>query len=153
RLVYGERDAPDEALRTFSTRLSRAIPLDELLLQLAEALRKSLGLGTAEVWTGSRELLERAVSVPERGPAGLALAAGEERVVARAGVSGPAWIEVWLPSLLTGREDAGLRVAPITHLGELFGLIVAERPADGEPFGDDDERVLTELARQVGVAL
>ena len=30
----------DEALRTWGSRLTRAIPLDELLLQLAETLRK-----------------------------------------------------------------------------------------------------------------
>src|SRR5262249_35610777 len=34
QLVYGERVAPDESLRTWGTRLTRAIPLDELLLQL-----------------------------------------------------------------------------------------------------------------------
>ncbi len=39
RLVYGERVAPDEALRTWGSRLTRAIPLDELLLQLVETLR------------------------------------------------------------------------------------------------------------------
>ena len=37
RLVYGERVSPDEALRTFGSRLTRAIPMDELLLQLAES--------------------------------------------------------------------------------------------------------------------
>ncbi len=52
RLVYGERVAPDETLRTFGQRLTRSIPLDELLLQLAESLRKSMVLVSAEVWTG-----------------------------------------------------------------------------------------------------
>ena len=153
RLVYGEREAPDAVLRTFGSRLSRAIPLDELLLQLAESLQKTLALDAAEVWTGSSGLLERVVSVPERGRAQLALAAAEEPVVARAGVSGPAWLKVWLPRLLEGREDAVVRVAPIVHSGELFGLIVAERPPDGEAFGEADEQVLAELARQVGLAL
>ena len=36
QLVYGERVAPDEALRTWGSRLTRAIPLDELLLKLTE---------------------------------------------------------------------------------------------------------------------
>ena len=45
RIVYGEREAPDTVLRTFGSRLSRAIPMDELLLQVAESLRKTLGLG------------------------------------------------------------------------------------------------------------
>jgi len=51
RLVYSERVAPDEALRTWGSRLTRAIPLDELLLQLCESLRKSMNLTAAEVWT------------------------------------------------------------------------------------------------------
>ena len=41
RLVYGDRVAPDETLRTFGQRLTRSIPLDELMLQLAENLRRS----------------------------------------------------------------------------------------------------------------
>jgi signal transduction histidine kinase len=46
-----------------------------------------------------------------------------------------------------------LRVAPITHSGELLGLIVVERAADDDSFGEDDESALAELARQVGLAL
>ncbi|HXR54328.1 MAG TPA: hypothetical protein VN793_04700, partial [Acidimicrobiales bacterium] len=65
RLVYGEREAPDAVLRTFGSRLSRAIPMDELLLQVAESLRKTLALSAAEVWTGSGGLLERTISVPD----------------------------------------------------------------------------------------
>jgi signal transduction histidine kinase len=153
RLVYGERHAPDEALRTFGTRMTRAIPMDELLLQLAESLRKTMVLHTAEVWTGSADRLERAVSVPERGPAVLALGAKETPVVSRAGVSGPAWAKVWLEGLMAGREDHVLRVAPATHAGELFGLLVADRGRDGDAFGEEEERVIGELARQVGAAL
>ena len=53
QLVYGERVAPDEALRTWGSRLTRAIPLDELLLQLTESLRKSMTLSSAEIFTGA----------------------------------------------------------------------------------------------------
>jgi signal transduction histidine kinase len=153
RLVYGEREAPDMVLRTFGSRLSRAIPLDELLLQVAESLRKTLGLSSAEVWTGSGGRLERTVTVPDTKRAHIALSPDEETVVARAGVSGPAWLQVWLPQLLAGREGAVMRVAPITHSGQLLGLIVAVRPANGDAFRTDDETVLAELARQVGLAL
>ena len=153
RLVYGERHAPDEVLRTFGSRLTRAIPLDELLLQLAESLRKTLGLSRAEVWTGTPELLERAVSVPYAEPVKLVVGDKERTVVARAGVSGPAWVAVWLPALLEGRSDAPLRVAPITHSGELLGLIVVERTAGADGFDEAAEDMLTELARQVGLAL
>ena len=153
RLVYGEQHAPDEAIRTFGTRLSRAIPMDELLLQLAESLRKTMALGAAEVWTGSGGVLERTVSVPARGSARLTLTDAERPVVARAGVSGPAWLSVWLPALLEGREGRALRVAPVTHSGELLGLIVAERPSGDETFAADEESALAELARQLGLAL
>jgi signal transduction histidine kinase len=153
RLVYGERHAPDEALRTFGSRLSRAVPLDELLLQLAESLHKTMALDAAEVWTGSQELLERVVSVPERGPARLAVGQAAAPVVARAGVSGPAWLAVWLPALLAGREDMILRVAPITNSQELLGLLVVGRQPGEDSFSQEDEWVLAELARQVGLAL
>ena len=152
-LVYGEREAPDELLRGFGNRLSRAIPLDELLLQLAESLRKGMRLSAAEVWTGSHGVLERVVSVPDRPRAQLVLTAKEEPVVARAGVSGPGWLKIWLPSILAGREDATLRVAPVTNSGELLGLLVAERDPEGDTFAEEEERALTELARQVGLAL
>jgi signal transduction histidine kinase len=58
-----------------------------------------------------------------------------------------------MPALLEGRSDAQLRMAPVTHSGELLGLIVVERRVDGDAYTDEDERVLTELARQVGLAL
>lgn len=154
RLVYGERHPPDEVLRTWGSRLSRSIPMDELLLQLAESLRKVLVLRRAEIWTGTPDRLELAVSVPDRTAPPLLLGPTEQPVVTRAGVTGNAWLEVWLPSLLEGRGDATqLRVAPAAHSGTLLGLLVIERAADGDQFTDEDDRVLTELARQVGLAL
>jgi signal transduction histidine kinase len=152
RFVYGARQAPDEVLRTFGSRLTRAIPMDELLLQLAESLRKTMGLVSAEVYTGMGEVLERAVSVPDSGPLSLVVSSRERPVVTRAGVSGSAWASVWLPALLNGREQAQLRVAPISHAGELLGLVVVERVAGDTAFSEDDDRVLTDLARQVGLA-
>jgi len=153
RIVYGEREAPDAVLRTFGSRLSRAIPMDELLLQVAESLRKTLGLSSAEVWTGSGGHLERTVSVPDTKVERLVLSPDEETVVARAGVTGTAWVEIWLPQLLKGREGSVVRVAPTTHSGQVLGLIVAVRPPASEVFTTDDDTMLTELARQVGLAL
>lgn len=153
RLVYGERTAPDEVLRTFGSRLTRAIPMDELLLQLAESLRKTMGLRRAEVWTGGGGALERAVSVPDQGPGTLRVGPKELPVVARAGVSGNAWLAIWLPALLEGRYDSQVRVAPVTHAGDVLGLIVIERSPDADQLGEEEDRVLAELARQVGLAL
>jgi signal transduction histidine kinase len=153
RRVYGERRSPDEALQTFGSRMSRAIPMDELLLQLVESLRKSMALSAAEVWTGGEGTLERVVSVPVRPTDRFVLEGEALPVASRARVSGNAWLQVWIPALLAGRGEANLRVAPMTHSGALLGLIVAERDENAKPFTDEEERVLGELARQVALAL
>jgi signal transduction histidine kinase len=152
RLTGPRRDSPGEILRTFGSRLSGALPLDELLLQLAESLRKNLVLESAEVWTGSGGLLERSASDPEDGRTSLLLSPAEKAVVARAQVAGSAWLSMWLPRVLAGHEGGGVRAVPITHSDELLGLIVVERSPD-VPFSDEEERVLSALARQVGLAL
>ncbi len=152
RFVYGAREAPDEVVRTFGSRLTRAIPMDELLLQLAESLRKTMALTSAEIYTGSGDVLERAVSVPDAGPRSIVVTDRERPVISRAGVSGSAWISVWVPSLLDGRDATQLRMAPVSHAGELLGLIVVERPSTADSFSEDDDRVLADLARQVGLA-
>jgi signal transduction histidine kinase len=153
RIVYGGRPPPDDVLRTFGTRQSRSVPLDELLLQMAESLRRTLHLASAEVWGATPGTLERMVSDPEREGAALPISGAEESTLARAGVSGPAWAKVWLPDLLEGRDDRIMRLAPITHSGELLGLIVIDRPPGGDAFSSEDDRILTELARQVGLTL
>jgi signal transduction histidine kinase len=153
RIVYGEREAPDAVLRAFGSRLTRAIAMDELLLQVAESLRKTLDLATAEVWTGSAGRLERTVSVPDVPVARLALSPEEEAVVARSGVTGTAWAEIWLPALLAGREHSVVRIAPTTHSGHVLGLVVAVRRPGSDPFTEDDDSMLTELARQLALAL
>jgi len=152
QIVYGELVAPDEALRTWGSRLTRAIPLDELLLQLTESLRKSMQLAAAEIYTGSDGHYELAAGVPHRDAPPLILGEKERSVVARAGVSGGTWLDVWMPQLAP-TKSALTRVAPIAHAGALLGMIVLTRRDDGELLTDDDDRVLTELARQVALAL
>jgi signal transduction histidine kinase len=153
RLVYGERVAPDETLRTFGQRLTRSIPMDELLLQLAESLRKSMVLSSAEVWTGHAGHYELAAGVPHRHPGPITIGDKELPVVARAGVSGGTWLDVWLPQLVGPGGSSSTRVAPIAHAGQLLGGIVVTRPRDGEAFTETEDHVLTELARQVALAL
>ncbi len=126
--------------------------MDELLLQLAETLHKTMALTSAEVYTGAGDVLEATVSVPDAGARPIVLTARERTVVSAAGLSGSAWASVWLPVLLDGRRDAELRVAPISHAGQLLGLIVVERPTT-DAFSEDDDRVLSDLVRQVGLAL
>ncbi|HEU4540482.1 MAG TPA: histidine kinase, partial [Jiangellaceae bacterium] len=105
----------------------------------------------AEVWTGSDGVLERTVSVPELPRDRITLAGPELAAVASARVSGNAWAEVWLPQFV--KPGRAIRIAPVTHLGKLLGLLVVARPLDAPGFSEDDDRVLTELARQVGLAL
>jgi signal transduction histidine kinase len=151
--VYGERESPDTALHTFAHRMSRAVPMDELLRQLAESLCKSMDLRRAEVWTGSDGLFDLAVSVPARTAARISLGPEEQSVAARAQVSGNAWLDVWVPGLLEGRADQVLRVAPVAHLGELLGFIVVEQGTDEATFDEDHDRALFDVARQLGLAL
>jgi signal transduction histidine kinase len=152
QLVYGETVAPDEALRTFGSRLTRAIPLDELLLQMVESLRKSMNLTVAECWTGGNGRFHLAAAVPHREKQAITVGTDEIGVVSRAGVSGGTWLGVWLSNLVAADDRMCTRVAPIAHSGVLLGLIVVTRHR-GDEFAPDDDRVLTELARQVGLTL
>ena len=153
RLVYGARVAPDETLRTFGQRLTRSIPLDELLLQLAENLRSTMVLESAEVWTGQAGRYERAAGVPHRQPPPIAIGPKELPVVARAGVSGGTWLDIWVPQLVGPIGSSAMRVAPLAHAGMLLGFIVVTRKPDGEPFSETEDTVLTEIARQIALAL
>ncbi|WP_371780925.1 GAF domain-containing sensor histidine kinase [Streptosporangium subroseum] len=153
--LLGRRgQTPEEALASFGARMSRAVPFDELLLQLVESLRATLGPAGAEVWVGTDGLLHRTVSVPERPGGQITLSDKERLVVGRTRIGGPAWMGVWLPGLLAGHpQEAPVRVAPAAHLGDLLGLLVVRRTPEGLDFTEEDDRVLIELARQVGLAL
>ena len=101
--IYGERTRPDDAVKTFAGRMSRAVPMDELLLQLAESLKKSLTLtAVGGVDRARAGTLDRAVSVPDRPAARLSLEGEELGVATRAHVQGNAWLQIWMPGLLEG---------------------------------------------------
>jgi signal transduction histidine kinase len=153
RVLYAQRPPLDAPLRLFTSRLSRAIPLNELLLQTAEALRSALELSGAEIWLDSGGGLERTVSDPDRGRGVLPLSDAQRQVVAREGIVGEGFLKVWLGPLVEGRAPSAVRVAPVVHTGELLGLILVERQAAARAFGEREEEMLGALARQVGVAL
>lgn len=157
RIVYGQRVVPEEPLRTFGQRLTRQMPLDELLQQLVESLRANLALASAEVWIGADGNYQLAAGVPHRSASPLVLGDLEQGVVARAGVSGGTWLEIWLPDLVGPAPPASpagpIRVASLVHRGELLGLILCRRRLGGAAFNDGDDATLSELARQVAVAL
>jgi signal transduction histidine kinase len=62
---------------------------------------------------------------------------------------------MWVPDVVSGidAETHDLRIASITHLGKLLGLIVVVRHADDGPFRPADEVALADLARSLGLAL
>ena len=150
------RPSAAAALQNFGARMTRSVPMDELLLQLAETLRETMAPLGAEVWTGKDGRLDRATSVPDHGPGRITLAGAEFAAVAGARVSGTSWASMWLPTLLEAfgsPDDIHMRVAPITHLGNLLGLIVVARQDNAGVFAIDDDSLLADLARQVGLAL
>jgi signal transduction histidine kinase len=151
--VYGRSVSPGDLARTFGSRMTRAIPLDELALQGAEALHGALSLRRVELWVPGGDELRPWIGDPpiEREP--VPMGGVEPVAVVQAGLIGHGWMKVWLPELLDGRDDAFVRAAPMAHAGELLGLLLVERPVTGEAFTADEERTVVELARQLGVAV
>jgi signal transduction histidine kinase len=131
----------------------RGLPADELLLQLAESLRATLLLACAEIWTNTGGILERAAADPPAVGRTLILDGAEEAAAARAGVVGRTWLGLWLPDVLLGLPGGPLRIAAMTHAGELVGLIVVAREAGQSDLGPADDEVLTHLARQAALAI
>jgi signal transduction histidine kinase len=150
-VAFGERTDSGDNLRTFGSRMTRALPLEELLQQLAELLRVHLRLASAEVWVGSRSEFFLVGAMPHRDAEPLHLTAEEAQVVARARVVGDAWVAMWLPAL---RSASGTtRLVPLAHAGELVGVVVCRRAADAEPLSEAEEDMLADVTRQVGVAI
>jgi signal transduction histidine kinase len=154
RVVRSDRGAADDTIRNFGSRASRSVPLDDLLLQAAESLRTSLGLVSAELWTVVGDSLSLKISDPERRRPRIPLGVAETGSIAHSGVSGLAWLRVWLPGLLVDRGDEPVvRAAPFVNAGEFLGMLLVQR-ADGAPaFTEDEELALGELARQIGLTL
>ena len=140
RVVYGERVSPDEALRTWGMRLTRAIPLDELLLQLAETLRKSMQLRSAQIWTGAGGHYEVAAMVPHRALAPYFVGEKERVVVSRAGVSGGTWLDIWLPGFVRRGHD---RDRHASHRSRTPASCSDSSPASGPPTARPSPRTTT----------
>ncbi len=152
-LLHEERPSTGEIVAAFGARMSRAVPMDELMLQLAESVRETLPGTQVEIWTGTSEALRRTTSVPSQPAALLSVTGTEATTVTRARIGGPAWVSVWLPELVPAEPHGDFRVVPVAHLGELLGLVVVVRPERTADFGDADDDALVELAHQLGLAL
>jgi signal transduction histidine kinase len=145
--------AIDFVRTSFAGRLARGDPMDELVVQVVEALRDAFKLDDAELWLHEGGVLRMESSNPPRKLADLRITPAEESIIANARVSGPAWAKVWLPALLEDRHAASLRIAPVSVSGRLLGLIVIQRERRGDALAADADATLEELAREVGAGL
>ena len=154
RFVARDHRADGDLVRTLTSRMTRAVPLDELALQVAESLRAELHLQAVELWTVHEGTLHPWIGDPDFGPPPMQLRGLDPGTVVQAGLSGHGWMKVWLPAMLEGREDAFVRMAPMSHAGELQGVIVVERAVTvADSFSPEEERTVIELGRMLGVAL
>ena len=152
-VMPGVRRSPDAVLHTLGDRASRGVPMEELLLQLAESLRRVLDLRSVEIWTGDDSRLDRLLSVPSETLPTVTIHGAAVGRVARTTVAGDGWLRLWLPELLEGRGSQHVRIVPALHAGSVLGLVVVTREAGRERFHDADERTLLEVGRRLGVLL
>ena len=145
--------AIDFVRSSFASQLSRGVPMDELLLQMVEALKDGFRLDAAELWLCEGGSLRLAAAEPGATTRAIPISPAEETIASNARVSSAAWARVWLPPLLEGRDGATLRVAPVSHRGQLFGLVVAERSRNGDSLAAQIDVTMEEAARELGVAL
>ncbi len=145
--------AIDFVRSSFASQLSRGVPMDELLLQMVEALKDGFKLDAAELWLCETGSLRLAAAEPRKERKPIPISPAEETIAANAHVSSAAWAKIWLPALSEGRDQATLRVAPVSNSGQLFGLVVAERARKGESLAAEVDVTLEEVARELGVAL
>lgn len=151
-LVNRRAGGSADVVRLFSRRAAGGLPLDELLAALVESLRIGLSVTGAEVWTYANGVLQLAASDPSRRRPPVILRPTEEAALARAGVVGDSWLELWLPALAAGREAVRVRVAAMAQSSELIGAILAERDQGLPAFSRDDEETLALLSRQAALA-
>jgi len=145
--------AIDFVRSSFASQLNRGVPMDELLLQMVEALRDGFKLDAAEVWLCEAGALRLAAAEPTTARSPIPITPAEETIATNARVSSAAWAKAWLPALLDRRNGTTLRVGPVSHSGQLFGLVVAERARKGDSLAAEVDETLQEVARELGVAL
>ncbi len=127
--------------------------MDELLVQIAEALRDSLGLDSAEIWLQENNVLRREAGSPQNDPAEIEVSDQEQSIAANALVSGSAWVKTWLPALLRDQPEVPIRVVPLSVSGQLLGMIVVRRRLRPERLERDSDEILEELAREVSASV
>lgn len=151
------RASAENALDGVAGRMTRPVPLDELLQQAVDALRAAPGRRAVELW----QVRDGALALTHRSPlvdrAPIALDAAAAAVAGTIGVGGDAWLRTWFPTLVGGGHDdeAGeaTRVAPLAAHGELVGMVVLRRAACDQPFDVEDDLRLGRIQRPLAAAL
>jgi signal transduction histidine kinase len=131
RLVYGKRATPYEVLSTFSDHLGEAYSAEDILPRIARMVGEATGAERARVWVRVGGELRSAAAWPDGGDASAPL-----------GVKGAE-----LPKF-PGEE----RPYPVRHQGELLGALSVET-SRREPLNPTQEKLVTDLAGQVGLIL
>jgi signal transduction histidine kinase len=139
---------------SFTGRMVRGDPIDVLLREVLEALRSFLKLDRAEFWVMDSETLRLQFADPPAGTRAVAITDELKPVLVNAPVSGTAWADTWLPDLIAATSETEcLRLAPVSHAGELLGLLVISRVRRRTRLAEEADELLGELARDVGVGL
>jgi signal transduction histidine kinase len=130
RLVYGRRATPYEVLTMLARRMGEAYAVEDLLPHLAKTVAEGTSASQVEVWLLADRQLHRMACwpvTPER-PAPLPADGGTPTV------------------------PAGSEVAMVRHQGQLVGALTVTLPP-GRALSPVEQRLLADLAAQVGVAL
>src|SRR6266704_473641 len=129
-LVYGRRATPYEVLADFAGRMAGTCAVEDLLPRMARILAEGTGAARADVWLRRGDTFHDGAVWPPGAP---------PQPPARATRAG-------VPAYPAGR------ILPVRHQGEVLGaLSVSKRP--GEPLTPTEDRLLADLAEQVGLVL
>ena len=132
RLVYGKRATPYEVLTVLAGRMRDVYAAEDLLPHLARTLAEGTGASQVDVWLRADRQLLRVAGWPAVEPGPAALSVPESGAV---------------PNVPLASEVAGVR-----HQGELVGALAVRLPP-GQGLTAVEQRLLADLAAQVGVAL
>ena len=130
RLVYGQRATPYQVLADFAERMAGAYAAEDLLPRMARILAEGTGATRADVWLKSADTFHDGAVWPPGAPP--------------------------LPPARATQADVPAhpadRILPVRHQGDVLGaLSVSKRP--GESLTPTEDRLLTDLAEQVGLVL
>ncbi len=131
RMVYGRRASPYEVLAGFARRMGEPIATEALLPVMARTLAEGSGATQAAVWLAVGTDLRSAAVWPGH--------AGEAQPIRMVDGDPPSWVD-------------GTKTLPIRHRGELLGALSVTKPP-GEPLTPAEDKLISDLAAQAGLAL